>query len=62
METGKITNYQLATTSVETAWWGQKWIAHLARLHQRGTINAWMPNHNGRNQYIQVKKYLYFII
>jgi len=54
MEVGSISDYQMTSTSVETAWWGEKWTAPLARLHQFGTVNAWMPNHNGRNQWIQV--------
>lgn len=56
MEVGSISDYQMTSTSVETAWWGDKWTSTLARIHQTGTVNAWMPNDNGRNQYIQVKK------
>lgn len=54
MEVGSISDYQMTSTSVETAWWGDKWTAPLARIHQKGTVNAWMPNDNGRNQFIQV--------
>jgi len=54
LETGAIRDEQFAAPSVNKAWWGEPWSPHLATLNRGGLVNAWMPNHDGRNQYLEI--------
>nr|XP_009858662.1 lactadherin [Ciona intestinalis] len=54
VETGEITDGQMTASSVYHSFWNERWNPHLARLHKEGVINAWMPHHDGRNQYLEI--------
>uniref|UniRef100_H2YC92 F5/8 type C domain-containing protein n=1 Tax=Ciona savignyi TaxID=51511 RepID=H2YC92_CIOSA len=54
MEDSKIRDHQITATSVYHTFWNERWNPHLARLNKDGILNAWMPHHDGRNQYLQV--------
>lgn len=54
IETGQVRNEQFTTSSVNHAFWGEPWSAGRARLNKGGLVNAWMPNHDGKNQYLQI--------
>ena len=54
MESGEIEDHQLSATSAYHTFWNERWAARLARLNRGGVVNAWMPNHDDRKQYIEV--------
>ena len=55
MEDGNIGDLQLTATSVNRAFWSERWGPERARLNRQGVVNAWMPHHDDRNQYIEVR-------
>ncbi|CAK8688759.1 unnamed protein product [Clavelina lepadiformis] len=54
MENGAIGDRQLTSSSAYHTFWTDRWEPRLARLNKEGVVNAWMPHHDGRNQYIEV--------
>jgi len=54
IETGSLNHEQFSATSVNKAWWGEPWHPSRARLNKAGLVNAWMPYHDDRSQYVQV--------
>jgi len=54
MESGNISDYQLSASSVYRSFTSKRWESRLARLNKKGLVNAWMPNHDDRKQYIEV--------
>jgi len=55
MESGAIHDLQLTSSSTYHAIWHERWGAEKARLNNEGIVNAWMPHHDGRNQYVEVQ-------
>jgi len=55
LEDGSFPGELITATTVNSAFWGPDWLPGLARLNKEGYVNAWMPNHDGRNQYIQLE-------
>ncbi|XP_061451271.1 lactadherin isoform X2 [Rhineura floridana] len=54
METGAISNTQLAASSVHYGFLGlQRWGPELARLNNRGIVNAWTSSNYDRSPWIQ---------
>ncbi|XP_042332197.1 lactadherin isoform X1 [Sceloporus undulatus] len=55
METGAIANTQLSASSVHYGFLGlQRWGPELARLNNRGIVNAWTSSNYDRSPWIQV--------
>ncbi|XP_044294750.1 lactadherin isoform X1 [Varanus komodoensis] len=55
METGAIADTQLAASSVHFGFLGvQRWGPELARLNNKGIVNAWTSSNYDRNPWIQV--------
>nr|XP_056722078.1 lactadherin [Euleptes europaea] len=55
METGSIANSQLTASSVHYGFLGlQRWGPELARLNNKGIVNAWTSSNYDRNPWIQV--------
>uniref|UniRef100_G1NNF4 Coagulation factor V n=1 Tax=Meleagris gallopavo TaxID=9103 RepID=G1NNF4_MELGA len=53
MESGKIKNTQITASSVKTSWFST-WEPSLARLNQKGKINAWRAKSNNNQQWLQI--------
>ncbi|XP_010183905.1 PREDICTED: coagulation factor V-like [Mesitornis unicolor] len=53
MENGEIKNTQLTASSVKTSWFNT-WDPSLARLNQKGRINAWRAKLNNNQQWLQI--------
>ncbi|XP_044773857.1 lactadherin isoform X2 [Neomonachus schauinslandi] len=55
METGAISDSQIAASSVHLGFMGlQRWAPELARLHRTGIVNAWTASNYDKNPWIQV--------
>jgi len=59
MESGDISDNQLSAASVFETPGNEGWQAHLARLNREGTVNGWMPIHDDKKQYIEVRSKKY---
>ena len=57
MESGAISDSQVTASSEHRSFWGGLWKASFARLNKQGKINAWMPETDSSNEYIQVSCY-----
>uniref|UniRef100_A0A8C0BLX7 ferroxidase n=1 Tax=Buteo japonicus TaxID=224669 RepID=A0A8C0BLX7_9AVES len=53
MENGEIKNTQITASSVKTSWFNT-WDPSLARLNQKGKINAWRAKLNNNQQWLQI--------
>ncbi|XP_027672789.2 coagulation factor V [Falco cherrug] len=53
MENGEIKNTQITASSVKTSWFNT-WDASLARLNQKGKVNAWRAKLNNKEQWLQI--------
>ncbi|XP_009996574.1 PREDICTED: coagulation factor V [Chaetura pelagica] len=53
MENGEIKNTQITASSVKTSWFNT-WNPSLARLNQKGKINAWRAKLNNNQQWLQI--------
>uniref|UniRef100_A0A8B9IH31 Coagulation factor V n=1 Tax=Anser cygnoides TaxID=8845 RepID=A0A8B9IH31_ANSCY len=53
MENGVIKNTQITASSVKTSWFNT-WEPSLARLNQKGKINAWRAKSNNNQQWLQI--------
>uniref|UniRef100_A0A8B9SRU5 Coagulation factor V n=1 Tax=Anas platyrhynchos TaxID=8839 RepID=A0A8B9SRU5_ANAPL len=53
MENGAIKNSQITASSVKTSWFNT-WDPFLARLNQKGKINAWRAKSNNNQQWLQI--------
>ncbi|XP_009955885.1 PREDICTED: coagulation factor V-like [Leptosomus discolor] len=53
MENGDIKNTQITASSVKTSWFNT-WDPSLARLNQKGKINAWRAKVNNNQQWLQI--------
>ncbi|POI25393.1 hypothetical protein CIB84_010857, partial [Bambusicola thoracicus] len=53
MENGEIKNTQITASSVKTSWFST-WEPSLARLNQKGKINAWRAKSNNNQQWLQI--------
>ncbi|XP_067849012.1 coagulation factor V [Heptranchias perlo] len=53
MENGNITDDQITASSFLSSWWGS-WQPSLARLDLEGRYNAWQPNEQNIDQWLQV--------
>ncbi|XP_042644637.1 coagulation factor V isoform X1 [Tyto alba] len=53
MENGEIKNTQITASSVKTSWFNT-WGPSLARLNQKGKINAWRAKLNNSQQWLQI--------
>ncbi|KAM6319816.1 coagulation factor V [Podargus strigoides] len=53
MENGGIKNTQITASSVKTSWFNT-WDPSLARLDQKGKINAWRAKLNNNQQWLQI--------
>ncbi|KAM6384427.1 coagulation factor V isoform 2-T2 [Alca torda] len=53
MENGEIKNTQIKASSVKTSWFNT-WDPSLARLNQKGKINAWRAKLNNNQQWLQI--------
>ncbi|XP_061860824.1 coagulation factor V [Colius striatus] len=53
MENGKIKNTQITASSVKTSWFST-WDPSLARLNQKGKLNAWRAKLNNSQQWLQI--------
>ncbi|KFV12615.1 Coagulation factor V, partial [Tauraco erythrolophus] len=53
MENGEIKNTQITASSVKTSWFNT-WDPSLARLNQKGKINAWRAKLNDNQQWLQI--------
>jgi len=54
VEKGDLSQSSFAGSSVNKAWWGEVWQPWKAKLNNNGLVNAWMPYHDDRNQYLQI--------
>jgi len=54
IEKGDLPHASFAASSVNKAWWGEIWQPWKAKLNNNGLVNAWMPYHDDRNQYLQI--------
>lgn len=54
IEMRRIPDHSMTSLTANYALIGQSWTGAKARLNRKGVVNAWMPNHDGRNQYLQV--------
>ncbi|KFO13279.1 Coagulation factor V, partial [Balearica regulorum gibbericeps] len=53
MENGEIKNTQITASSVKTSWFNT-WDPSLARLNQKGKMNAWRAKLNNNQQWLQI--------
>ncbi|XP_054019198.1 coagulation factor V [Dryobates pubescens] len=53
MENGEIKNTQITASSVKTSWFNT-WDPSLARLNQKGKVNAWRAKLNNNQQWLQI--------
>ncbi|KFW91179.1 Coagulation factor V, partial [Phalacrocorax carbo] len=53
MENGEIKNTQIKASSVKTSWLNT-WDPSLARLNQKGKVNAWRAKLNNNQQWLQI--------
>ncbi|XP_040516089.1 coagulation factor V isoform X2 [Gallus gallus] len=53
MENGEIKNTQITASSVKTSWFST-WEPSLARINQKGKINAWRAKSNNNQQWLQI--------
>ncbi|KFR14606.1 Coagulation factor V, partial [Opisthocomus hoazin] len=53
MENGEIKNTQIKASSVKTSWFNT-WDASLARINQKGKMNAWRAKLNNNQQWLQI--------
>ncbi|KAM6099929.1 coagulation factor V isoform 2-T2 [Theristicus caerulescens] len=53
MENGEIKNTQITASSVKTSWFST-WDPSLARLNQKGKMNAWRAKLNNNQQWLQI--------
>ncbi|XP_071416980.1 coagulation factor V isoform X1 [Pithys albifrons albifrons] len=53
MENGEIKNAQITASSVKTSWFNT-WDPSLARLNQKGKMNAWRAKFNNNQQWLQI--------
>uniref|UniRef100_A0A8C6YHB2 F5/8 type C domain-containing protein n=1 Tax=Nothoprocta perdicaria TaxID=30464 RepID=A0A8C6YHB2_NOTPE len=53
MESGEIKNSQITASSAKTTWF-KVWEPFLARLNQKGKLNAWRAKSNNNQQWLQI--------
>lgn len=59
LEGGGIAESQISASSVRYTVLGlQRWGPELARLHNKGLVNAWSPASHDRNPWIEVRRWV----